>query len=405
MFFRGKKFIPFGEGFRNPDGLLVFPIALRAALEEIEIFPVVREFDVHRHAEGLLEDFHDFLHLPDEARVLDESGELDDHIVAPRIIQGGIRLTKRRPVVNGQDPLPEREFGSDLAEDLVDGVGFETPAFHVDDVDESLGVIDGFLRHHGHMDARLAGADENGIIVFHPVDGPRPQSRNHSQQAVLASKAGRPAELVVTERHSGQGRKEEPADAPSHDALDQDPHFLVVIQKAALGSVLNGVGTEDRRIDLSHGLRQRRQSLLLGPRIGQEKAPVFSRKGSSQAVLEKARGADDERAFPGVVQNEAELAVHLGRLDGMLEDLLEVGIIVPYLFDPGELQALKVLEKIVMDEIEKAIGRDEPRLGNKEIADGRVLFRFPPENLGGRPPCRPPSLPAFRSPGSVPRHG
>ena len=46
----------------------------------------------------------------------------------------------------------------------------------------------------------------------------------------------------------------------------------------------------------------------------------------------------------GVVEDELELGEHVGREEGLLADLLEIGIVVPDLLDRPELEALEVLQ-------------------------------------------------------------
>ena len=126
------------------------------------------------------------------------------------------------------------------------------------------------------------GLIEQRVIVAHPVDGPRPQPGHQAQDAVLPLDAGRPAELVVVEGDAGEGREEILAHPRPDDPLDEHAHLLVVVEQAALGPVLDGVGIEDRGVDLGHGVGQGGQALLLGPGVGQEEAAVLARRRPSR---------------------------------------------------------------------------------------------------------------------------
>jgi len=81
------------------------------------------------------------------------------------------------------------------------------------------------FRHHIDSDAGLAGADQDGIIGAHAVDGSRPQAGHEAKDAVLSPDARRPAEFVVAEGDAGERREKEPADAPADDALSFLPYF------------------------------------------------------------------------------------------------------------------------------------------------------------------------------------
>ena len=86
----------------------------------------------------------------------------------------------------------------------------------------------------------------------------------------------------------------------------------------------------------------------------------------------------------GVVQDELELGLHLGREEGLLADLLEVGEVVPDLLDRLELEALEVLQEVVMDEIHQPVRGEEPGLGRLELADGRVGPDLVPQDVLGQ---------------------
>ena len=98
--------VPSGIHGREDDRLLVIEAALRPALEDVEVFAVMGEFDVHRHAEGLAQDAHDLPHLFDEAGAIDEPGEGHDHLVPGRVIQGPVGLADRAPVIDREECGP-----------------------------------------------------------------------------------------------------------------------------------------------------------------------------------------------------------------------------------------------------------------------------------------------------------
>ncbi len=84
-------------------------------------------------------------------------------------------------------------------------------------------------------------------------------------QAVVAADAWRPAELVVAERHAGVHRQEVRSDARPDDLLEHDPHLLVDVEQAALGAVLDRIGSEHRCVDLGDRVLQRRQAFAFVP--------------------------------------------------------------------------------------------------------------------------------------------
>jgi len=85
--------------------------------------------------------------------------------------------------------------------------------------------MNGLFGHDVDPDARLPGADEDGIIRPDAVDRPRSHPGDQAEDAVLAPDVGRPAEFVVAEGDAGERREKEPADAPADDALSFLPYF------------------------------------------------------------------------------------------------------------------------------------------------------------------------------------
>jgi len=61
----------------------------------------------------------------------------------------------------------------------------------------------------------------------------------------------------MTERHTCKGRQEIVADPLTHHLLNENPHLLVIVEQTALLAVFNGVGSENRSVDLSNGIHNR----------------------------------------------------------------------------------------------------------------------------------------------------
>ena len=174
-------------------------VALGAALEQIEVLTVGRELDVHRHAEPFAKDIEERGHLRQERRVRDQSLEGDDRVLHCQVLE---RPGLPDPFVldDRQDPAGERQVVPDPDQELGDGYRFQRSTVEIDDVDHLRRIAEDFVRCLVHPQSRLAGGEEHGKIVGHPVHGPRPQPGDDPNQSVLAPDPRRPPELVVAER-------------------------------------------------------------------------------------------------------------------------------------------------------------------------------------------------------------
>ena len=141
---------------------------------------------------------------------------------------------------------------------------------------------------------------------------------------------------------------------------------------------MDGVGAEDRGVDLGHGVEKGLEPLLLVPLVGQKEALVFSGEGRPQPVLEEARAADDERHVAEVVEGDRQALDDLGREGRVLEDLDEMGVFLADDLDVLVLLLVDVVEVVVGREGDQRVGGDVPRLGLLDQADdlrpaGRLL--------------------------------
>ncbi len=187
-------------------------------------------------------------------------------------------------------------LGAVHPQELFDLDGLEGVRLEVDDVDESWRVADDLVDRGVDPETGLAGHGEDRVVVADPVDGAGPEPGDQPDEAVGAPDSGRPTELVVGEGDPGDRRKEVLAEPGAHDLLDQDRHLLVKIEEAPFAPVGDGVRSEDRGVDLGHGVEDGPHALVLGALVGDEETAVLAGKRRSHPVFEKARRTDDERA-------------------------------------------------------------------------------------------------------------
>ena len=287
-------------------------------------------------------------------------------------------------VVDRRDLVERRQLPPVFAEQLRRVDRLEALRLDVDDVDLARGVAQDLVL--GDVDAqpRLAGGDENRVVVADAVDGARAEARHQAHEPVVALDARRPAELVVAERDAGVRRQEVGADARAHHLLDHDPHLLVEVEQVALGAVLDRIGAEQRRVDLGNRVHQRAQPLALGADVGQEEALVLAGEGGAHPVLEQARAADDQRPAFEVVEGQRQPLHDLRREPRVLEHLDDVRILAANLLDLEVLPVVDVLELVVLDEAHEAVGRDVPRLRHLDAGQQIGVLAAPADDLRGQ---------------------
>ena len=188
----------------------------------------------------------------------------------------------------------------------------------------------------------------------------------------------------MAEGHAGEGGQEVGAHARSHHFLDHDAHLLVDVDQPALGAVLDRVGAEGGGVDLGDGVGQGGQPLLLRPGVGQEEALVLAGEGGAVAVLQQAGAAHDDRPPLEVVQHHGEPVQDLAGEPRVLEELDDVRILLPDLVDVDVLLVVHVLQAVVADEVEHAVGGDVPGLGALDAPEGRVALPDLPQDGHGQ---------------------
>ena len=92
------------------------------------------------------------------------------------------------------------------------------------------------------------------------------------------------------------------------------------------------------------------------------------------------------------IQREFEPGDHFGREVGVLEDLLDVRIALADLFEARVLEALGVIQGVVVNEVEQAVGGHIPGATNAKVLDEGVALGVPLEDLMGQ--VHPGGLPA-----------
>ena len=240
----------------------------------------------------------------------------------------------------------------------------------IDHIDPSRRISEDVIDRNIDLEMRFAGGDKHRVVVAHPVDRPSSQAGDDAQQAVLPADPRRPAEFVAAESHAGKGRKKIFARPPPDDLLDHDAHFLIEIQKSAFGSIGDRIGTEDRGIDLGHGVEKGFETLFLVPPVGQKEAFVFSRKRRSQTVFKKARASDDERNVSEVVEGDGQaLDDFLGK-GGVFEQLDDMGILLADDVDILVFLLGDFLEVVIVLEINDPVRCDVPGFRGFDLADG-----------------------------------
>ncbi len=96
--------------------------------------------------------------------------------------------------------------------------------------------------------------------------------------------------------------------------------------------------------------------------VGQEHAAVFSGECRPEAILEKARGANDQRMLADLVEHRAELLHHPARELRVLEHLEDHRVLVVNLVDALVLVTLQLGQAGVIQELLDDIGAQEKRL-------------------------------------------
>ncbi len=187
----------------------------------------------------------------------------------------------------------------------------------------------------------------------------------------------------MREADAGERRQVVGADPGAHHLLDHDPHLFVEIEETHVRAVLDRVRTEDRGVDLADRVHQAAQPLGLGALVRHEKAFVLSRKRGADPVLEQARAAHDQRHLPEVLERERQAVRELGGKRRVPEDLHDVRVLPPDLLDIEVLVVVDVVELIVLDEAEDAVGGEIPGARNADRPELVGKLRCAPDDRIG----------------------
>ena len=155
------------------------------------------------------------------------------------------------------------------------------------------------------------------------------------------------------------------------------------IDEPALATVGDGVGAEDRSVDLGHGVEDGAHPLPLAAAVGEEEAAVLAGERTAHAVLEEARRAHDQWRVTQLVENHRHALDDLGREARVLEELDDVGKLLPNLRSLPVLLLQHLVEIVVLDEAHLPFGGDVPASWNLDLADRSIGRSLTPQNCGG----------------------
>ncbi len=277
-----------GEIRRDHVRIRIRAEALIAALQEVEIGPIMGELQIHGMPQGLLQDLEHEGHSPHEIGLGDQTIEGDD-VVAVSEVEFQRRDRTQDVLIHAREQaMHQRPAVATLAQDLVQRSGAEVVGFQIQQVHPARRVAHHLVR--GLVDAqlRLARGQQDRIVVGKPVHGPGPQPGDQAQQAILALDPWRPAQFVAAEGHPGKAGHVVAPDPGPHHLLDQDRHLFVEVQQSPFGAVADRIRREDRGVDLGDGPLQRLQAFLARALVGQEQAAILPRERGPGTVLQQA---------------------------------------------------------------------------------------------------------------------
>ena len=156
-----------------------------------------------------------------------------------------------------------------------------------------------------------------------------------------------------------------------------------------------GSGPEDRGVDLGDRVHQAAQPLGFAALVRHEQALVLARERRADTVLEQARAAHDEWHVPKALERERQPVRQLGRERRVPEDLHDVRVLPPDLLDLEVLVVVDVVELVVLDEAQDAVGGDGTTCGECGSGPIAAALRCAPmiASASSRPELLPPSLP------------
>ena len=201
----------------------------------------------------------------------------------------------------------------------------------------------------------LLERDQHRVVGDGAVDSAGAETEHQPRHAIGVADPRRPSHLAARECDTGKRREEHATSLTTHNLLDEDSHLLLEIDQTPLTAVLDGVGVEERGVDLRDGVLEGRQTHLESALVGDEETLILARKGVADAVLEQARGSDHQRHLTNLVEHLLQTLVN-GRWEGTaLEETLDQRKLVAHLLRGLVFDVDELVELVVLDELEDAV--------------------------------------------------
>ena len=216
-------------------------MSLWASLQEVELFPVASELEVHRCAIRFFHRLQDLAHQAgkptgeEAVEGNDERGWGCVDSFCDRPLQHAVLFDRNDLLDTGKGPV-EFEIG--------DGDSLETVLIQVDHIDEALGVPANVPGGHFRPHTGCAERNHAGEVVPHTIDDAGAETECDPHQAVLAFDPRAPPPLIPRNGDAGPGGEKVVVVTEPDHLLDQDRHLFVVIDQVPLLPVEDRVGAE-----------------------------------------------------------------------------------------------------------------------------------------------------------------
>ncbi len=249
---------------------------------------VGREFYIDGRAHALTKRRKNRVHLFYERGSRNKPFECHQEVVFLEVDIDPRGLRNMSVTVHGNHVLHVWYFIPEAAQQIGHGHRFETFRFQVDNIHHGGRIMTYFIGADVHPERGLPRRNEHRVIVAHPVNGARAESRHKANEAVLTPEPRRPAELIVAEGDARKCREKVAPHSGADNLLDHDTHLLVKVKQTALGAILDGIRAKDRRVHLGNRVEERGKAFLLTALVGQKQAFIFSRKCGARPVFQQA---------------------------------------------------------------------------------------------------------------------
>ena len=365
------------------------------------------ELDVDGLAEAVLEQVEHGLELARKARP-QQPVEGHHQLAGVELRQDADHGQDLAVAEDREDAVHLRNAAPHPAHEVTERQRLEAAVAEVDQVDVALRVAVnlGGLLHRAQRG--LLESHQHRVVGDRAVDGAGAEAEHQPGHAVGVADARRPTHFAARKGDTREDREEHAADLAPHDLLDENAHLLLEVDQAALAAVLDGVGMEDRGVDLGDGILERGQPLLERAAVGDEQALVLAGEGVADAVLEQARRAHHQWHLAHGVEHLAEPSMDGGREGAALEEPLHERVLVADLFGALVLDVDELVEVVVLDELEDAVRGQEVRSRHLVLAgEAAAALRSSEDGVGqdepGRLAAEPPIAPVGRD--HVVEHG